>query len=158
MANGLLYPNVGTSQHIPMIKEFCRKVQHFPLLSVLCGKNSTEQTIRHLFKEAAKPFHTCGDRPLSDSRKTLKKAQESAIYWDNCFSTRMQIRGPDVSRIAVVRPWRWVCHRATTGGWIRGVLEQYVAGSDNRGRPEGRSYPRSQQATREISGLDHLLT
>ena len=29
-----------------MIKEFCRKVQHFPLLSVLCGKNSTEHTIR----------------------------------------------------------------------------------------------------------------
>ena len=38
-------------------------------------------------------------------------------------------------------------------GWTRGVLEQYVAGSDTRGRPEGRSYPRSQQATREISGL-----
>jgi hypothetical protein len=37
--------------------------------------------------------------------------------------------------------------------WIRGVLKQYVAGSDTRGRPERRSYPRSQQATREISGL-----
>ena len=24
--------------------------------------------------------------------------------------------------------------------WIRGVLEQYVAGSDNRGRPEGQTY------------------
>ena len=35
----------------------------------------------------------------------------------------------------------------------RGVLEEYVAGSDTRGRPGGRSYPRSQQATREISGL-----
>ena len=33
------------------------------------------------------------------------------------------------------------------------VLEQYVAGSDTRGRPEGRSYPRSQEAIREISGL-----
>jgi hypothetical protein len=31
--------------------------------------------------------------------------------------------------------------------------EQYVAGSDTRGRPEGRSYPRSEQAIREISGL-----
>jgi len=28
--------------------------------------------------------------------------------------------------------------------WIRGALEQYVAGSDTRGRPEGRSSPRSQ--------------
>ena len=32
--------------------------------------------------------------------------------------------------------------------------EQYVAGSDTRGRPEGRSYPWSQQASREISGLE----
>jgi hypothetical protein len=62
-----------------MIKEFCRKVQHFPLLSVLSGKNSTEHTIRRLFKEATIPFHIRGDRPLSDSRKTLKKrAQEFA--------------------------------------------------------------------------------
>ena len=36
--------------------------------------------------------------------------------------------------------------------WIRGVLEQYVAGSDTRGRPEGRPYPRSQQAIHETSG------
>jgi len=49
-----------------------------------------------------------------------------------------------------------VCHRATAGDWIRGVLEQYVAGSDTRGRPEGRSYPWSQQAIREISGLDQI--
>ena len=39
------------------------------------------------------------------------------------------------------------------GGWARGVLEQYVAGADTRGHPEGRSYPRSQQAIHEISGL-----
>jgi hypothetical protein len=32
------------------------------------------------------------------------------------------------------------------------VLAQYVAGSETRGRPEGRSDTRSQQATREISG------
>jgi len=44
---------------------------------------------------------------------------------------------PDISRIGVARPWRWLCHRATAGDWIRGVLEQYVAGSDTRGRPEG---------------------
>ncbi len=61
---------------------------------------------------------------------------------------------PDISRIGVARPWRRVCHRATAGDWIPGVLEQYVAGSDTRGRPEGRSYPRSQQAIREISGLE----
>jgi hypothetical protein len=60
---------------------------------------------------------------------------------------------PDVSRIAVARPWRRVCHRAAAGDWIRGVLEQYVVGSDTRGRPEGRSYPRLQQAIRETSGL-----
>ena len=47
-------------------------------------------------------------------------------------------------------------HRATAGSWIRGVLEQYVAGSDARGRPEGRSYLRSQQAIHEISGLTVL--
>ena len=40
--------------------------------------------------------------------------------------------------------------------WIRGVLEKYVAGSDIRGRPEGRSYPRSKQAIDETSGLDFL--
>jgi hypothetical protein len=39
------------------------------------------------------------------------------------------------------------------GSRTRGVPERYVAGSDTRGRPEGRSYPRSQQAIREISGL-----
>jgi hypothetical protein len=37
--------------------------------------------------------------------------------------------------------------------WTRGVLSQYVAGSDARGPPEGRSYPRSQQAIHETSGL-----
>jgi hypothetical protein len=42
---------------------------------------------------------------------------------------------------------------AVPGDWIRGVPEQYVAGSDTRGRPEGRSYLRSQQAIHEISGL-----
>ena len=38
--------------------------------------------------------------------------------------------------------------------WIRGVPEWYVAGSDNRGRQEGRPYPWSQQVIHEISGLD----
>ena len=32
---------------------------------------------------------------------------------------------------------------AAPRGWIRGVLAQYVVGSDTRGRPEGRLYPRS---------------
>jgi len=35
---------------------------------------------------------------------------------------------------------RWAGHRATAECWIRGVLEQYVAGSDTRGRQEGRPY------------------
>jgi hypothetical protein len=38
--------------------------------------------------------------------------------------------------------------------WFRGVTERYVAGVDTRGRPEGRSYPGSQQAIHETSGLD----
>jgi hypothetical protein len=51
-----------------------------------------------------------------------------------------------------------VCHRATAGGWIRGVLEQYVAESGTRGRPEGQLYPRSQQAIRDTSKLIFYLT
>ena len=42
--------------------------------------------------------------------------------------------------------------RATAGCWFRGVPERYVEGADTRGRPEGRPYPRSEQAIREISG------
>jgi len=38
--------------------------------------------------------------------------------------------------------------------WFRGVPERYVAGSDTRGRQEGRPYPWSQQVIHEISGLD----
>ena len=48
---------------------------------------------------------------------------------------------------------RWECHRATAGGWFRGVPERYVAGSDARGRQEGRPYPWSQQVIHEIFGL-----
>ncbi|UCF03667.1 MAG: hypothetical protein JSV14_08585, partial [Deltaproteobacteria bacterium] len=48
---------------------------------------------------------------------------------------------------------RWLCHPVTAGCWFRGVPERYVAGADTRGRPEGRSYPRSQQVIHEISGL-----
>ena len=33
------------------------------------------------------------------------------------------------------------------------LLKQYVAGSDTRGRVEGRSYPRSKQAIHETSML-----
>ncbi len=43
------------------------------------------------------------------------------------------------------------------GGWTRGVLELYVAGSDTRGRREGRPYPWSQQVIHEISWFN-LLT
>ncbi|MEE9532272.1 MAG: hypothetical protein V3W52_14885 [Syntrophobacteria bacterium] len=38
--------------------------------------------------------------------------------------------------------------------WFRGVPERYVAGTDPRGRQEGRPYPWSQQVIHEISGLD----
>jgi hypothetical protein len=48
-----------------------------------------------------------------------------------------------------------MCHRATAGGWFRGVPERYVAGANTRGRPEGRPDPWSQQAIHEISGLGH---
>jgi len=47
--------------------------------------------------------------------------------------------------------------RQPHGVGSRGALEQYVAGSGTRGRPEGLSYPRSQQATRERSGIDLAL-
>ena len=40
--------------------------------------------------------------------------------------------------------------------WFRGVPERYVAGSDTRGRLEGRPYPWSQQVIHEISGLAHI--
>jgi hypothetical protein len=53
-----------------MIKEFCRKVQHFPLLSVLCGKNSTEHNIRGLLKEASIPFHPTSG-PIEKAPRSL---------------------------------------------------------------------------------------
>ena len=40
--------------------------------------------------------------------------------------------------------------------WFRGVPERYVAGTDTRGRQEGRPYPWSQQVIHEISGLGEL--
>jgi len=46
---------------------------------------------------------------------------------------------------------------ATPRDWFRGVPERYVAGTDTRGRQEGRPYPWSQQVIHEISGLN-LLT
>jgi hypothetical protein len=44
---------------------------------------------------------------------------------------------------------------AASRNWSRGVPERYVAGSDTRGRQEGRPYPWSQQVIHEISGLNH---
>ncbi len=41
--------------------------------------------------------------------------------------------------------------------WFRGVPERYVAGTDTRGRQEGRPYPWSQQVIHEISWFN-LLT
>jgi len=48
--------------------------------------------------------------------------------------------------------------RATAGGCFRGVPVRYVAGATTRGRSEERSYPRSQQTIREISGLKPHVT
>ncbi|MGW8223937.1 MAG: hypothetical protein ACWGP1_17445, partial [Syntrophobacteria bacterium] len=57
-----------------------------------------------------------------------------------------------------MRPRRWACHLATRPAvprdWCRGVPERYVAGTDTRGRQEGRPYPWSQQVIHEISGLE----
>ena len=44
----------------------------------------------------------------------------------------------------------------SSGSWTCSVLEPYVARSDTRGLPEGRSYPRSQQVIHETSGLDRV--
>ncbi len=41
--------------------------------------------------------------------------------------------------------------------WCRGVPERYVAGTDTRGRQEGRPYPWSQQVIHVISGLGQNL-
>ncbi len=40
-----------------------------------------------------------------------------------------------------------------TAGLVRGVPEWYVAGTDTRGRQEGRPYPWPQQVIHETSGL-----
>ena len=47
-------------------------------------------------------------------------------------------------------------HRVTAGSRTRGLLEQYVAGFETRGHPEGRTYLRSQQVIHETSGLRGL--
>ena len=89
---------------------------------------------------------------------------------EGIVNTCKEPTSPDVSRIAVARPRRWVCqpaiasllaqarragHRETAGSWSRGVPERYVAGCDTRRRPGGRPYPWSQQAIREASGLGY---
>jgi len=62
----------------------------------------------------------------------------------DAVESTLRLVNPDVSWIGVARQWRWACHRAIAGAWTRGVLEQYVAGFETRGCPEGRPYPRSQ--------------
>jgi len=81
---------------------------------------------------------------------TLNYTTSTAPYY--CIGFWI-ISNQDVSCIAVARPQRWACHLATAGCWIRGILEQYVAGSDARGRQEGRPDPWSQQVIHEISWL-----
>ncbi len=67
-----------------------------------------------------------------------------------------RLSSPDISSIAVARPRRWACHRATAECWFRGVPERYVAGADTRGRQEGRPYPWSQQVIHVTSGLSKV--
>jgi len=53
---------------------------------------------------------------------------------------------PDISRIAVGRPRRRVCHRATAGGWIRGVLNSTSQGqTPEDARKDGHIRGRSRQ-------------
>ncbi|MEE9531263.1 MAG: hypothetical protein V3W52_09740 [Syntrophobacteria bacterium] len=62
----------------------------------------------------------------------------------NCCGETVKMAVPPGNRPALPRDW------------IRGVPKRYVAGSDTRGRPEGRPYPRSQQVIHEIFGLKVL--
>ncbi len=57
-----------------IIKEFCRKVQHFPLLSVLCGKNSTEHNIR---RPIQRPQYHGHPAERSYYSRSLRSAQSS---------------------------------------------------------------------------------
>ncbi len=59
----------------------------------------------------------------------------------NCCRETTKMGGPPGNRPAAPRDW------------CRGVPERYVAGTDTRGRQEGRPYPWSQQVIHEISGL-----
>ncbi|MEE9529744.1 MAG: hypothetical protein V3W52_02040 [Syntrophobacteria bacterium] len=59
----------------------------------------------------------------------------------NCCRETAKMGVPPGNRPAVPRDW------------FRGVPERYVAGTDTRGRREGRPYPWSQQVIHEISGL-----
>ncbi len=65
---------------------------------------------------------------------------------------------PDVSQIAVARPWRGVCHRATAGGWTRGVLNSTSQGPKPEDARKDDLNPRSQQVIRGISGLRLLMS
>ena len=74
-------------------------------------------------------------------RKRLRKPM--TMTW-TCHRKRVaeSVKRPRLRRgIGVARTRRWVCNRATAGSWTRGALEQYVAGSDTRGRTEGHPYP-----------------
>jgi hypothetical protein len=112
---------------------------------------------KELQKEAeaalAKHKATLTPDKLAEYKQMLKQGREDfriVLFGNGVHNKKYSMMLLDA---AVARPWRWLCQWATAGSWIRGVLEQYVAGPNNRGRPEGRSYPRSQQATHEISGL-----
>jgi len=82
-----------------------------------------------------------GPVPESDLGASLSEGEGSSSRWRHGTS-------PHYARDAVARSWRWSCHRATAGPRTWGVLVQYVARFETRGRPEGRPDPRSQQVAR----------
>jgi len=84
--------------------------------------------------------------------------------WD-LFDPRVAVRGGQETSLA--RIFHELLSRdhedgCATGQPSRGtaglvsVPERYVAGSDTRGRQEGRPYPWSQQVIHEISGLNEV--
>ncbi|MEE9532321.1 MAG: hypothetical protein V3W52_15135 [Syntrophobacteria bacterium] len=64
----------------------------------------------------------------------------------NCCRETTKMGVPPGNRPAVPRDW------------FRGIPERYVAGTDTRGRREGRPYPWSQQVIHEIFGLRDRCT
>jgi len=68
--------------------------------------------------------------------KTYPHTEHTSSQWKR--TDRSGGSSPHISWIDVTRQWRCACYRATAGTRTRGVLEQYVAGFEVRGRPGGK--------------------